>query len=407
MKYLKKRLFKIFKKFFSALFASSIVLTNSETCVISNPRNVVIENIKQKILEHKKILGTLNKERNENNKKLENQKLDQQKTIKNISEIESKINEINTLIVDSKNKIKINENKIINLEKEISNAIVILRKCLNLFYKAENPNLIEIILKSRNYGDFLDKANAATFVARKIEFIVDQINSNIEEISLKRTENEKLLAENKKRKELLTQKRSEWESESKKIKKNVKETKEEIDKKNALLEKTRSQMDELIRRLEEKENKRKTKKAVASVPVPGTEKSSVGKKIFWPLKKRFRLITSNFFDYKNRGNMHGAIDIAGKGIYGATVSAAAGGEVIESGYLDGYGLTVMIRGKYNRVFIYGHLSGVVVKKWDIVEDLQVIGFVGNTGFSTGPHLHFEMRENGRRVNPSDYLIENT
>ena len=72
---------------------------------------------------------------------------------------------------------------------------------------------------------------------------------------------------------------------------------------------------------------------------------------------------------------------------------------------EGYGLNVRITHKNGWYTIYAHLSSVVVKNGDDVKQGQLIGFTGNSGNSTGPHIHFELRINGVPTNPAQYLIE--
>lgn len=103
--------------------------------------------------------------------------------------------------------------------------------------------------------------------------------------------------------------------------------------------------------------------------------------------------------------MHTGLDIS-KG-HGAAVRAADGGEVLFVGWRGGYGKVVMInhgeRHGRNLVSLYGHLSSWSVSPGQSVSKGQVVGAVGSTGFSTGPHLHFEIREDGSPVNPLSYL----
>jgi murein DD-endopeptidase MepM/ murein hydrolase activator NlpD len=79
----------------------------------------------------------------------------------------------------------------------------------------------------------------------------------------------------------------------------------------------------------------------------------------------------------------------------------AAGQVLAAGWQGGYGKLVVIRHPNGYKTLYGHLSGFAkgVKRGAAVTQGQLIGYVGSTGISTGPHLHFEMRVNDRPVNP--------
>ena len=103
--------------------------------------------------------------------------------------------------------------------------------------------------------------------------------------------------------------------------------------------------------------------------------------------------------------MHTGVDFAGP--YGGGVHAADGGQIIFAGWRGGYGKVIIIdHGDHHGQSItslYGHLSGIAVGVGQTVRKGQVIGFEGSTGLSTGPHLHFEIREDGRPTNPLRYL----
>ena len=109
-----------------------------------------------------------------------------------------------------------------------------------------------------------------------------------------------------------------------------------------------------------------------------------------------------------KGKMHKGIDIAGSNIYGKNILAADGGRVIQTDQTDGpgywsYGKYLMIDHGNGFVTVYAHCSSVLVKTGDRVSQGQVIAKVGNTGRSTGPHLHFEIRYKGSTVNPTGYV----
>ena len=121
-----------------------------------------------------------------------------------------------------------------------------------------------------------------------------------------------------------------------------------------------------------------------------------GSGLIWPVRGT---VTS---EYGPRwGRMHTGIDIGAPN--GTPIRAAKGGEVIFSGSMSGYGNTVIIDHGGGFTTLYAHQSRIAAGDGASVSQGQVIGYVGSTGFSTGPHLHFEVRVNGAPVNPLAYL----
>lgn len=98
---------------------------------------------------------------------------------------------------------------------------------------------------------------------------------------------------------------------------------------------------------------------------------------------------------------HSGLDIGGD--YGLPIVAAASGTVIHSGWISGYGYTVIIDHGGGITTLYGHNSSLSVDVGDVVSQGQTIALCGSTGNSTGPHCHFEVRENGEPVSPYGYL----
>ncbi len=88
---------------------------------------------------------------------------------------------------------------------------------------------------------------------------------------------------------------------------------------------------------------------------------------------------------------------------GTAVSASSGGQVIRAGWGSGYGYCVYIQHPDGKVTRYGHLSKILVKTGQTVKQGEKIALSGNTGKSSGPHLHFEILVNGSQVNPLNYL----
>jgi murein DD-endopeptidase MepM/ murein hydrolase activator NlpD len=105
--------------------------------------------------------------------------------------------------------------------------------------------------------------------------------------------------------------------------------------------------------------------------------------------------------FNGRGAMHSGIDF--KGAMGSPIFAAADGRVSYAGWKSGYGKAVEITHGNGMLTRYAHLSRIDVKVGQLLEAGATLGGLGNTGRSTGPHLHFEVRINDRAINPRPFL----
>jgi murein DD-endopeptidase MepM/ murein hydrolase activator NlpD len=105
--------------------------------------------------------------------------------------------------------------------------------------------------------------------------------------------------------------------------------------------------------------------------------------------------------YNGRWAMHEGVDLAGQP--GLTVQAAAPGTVVAAGWKGGYGRIVEIEHGFGITTRYGHLKSVAVGEGEDVDHRAKLGKVGNTGRSTGPHVHYEVRVDGEPVDPMNFL----
>ena len=119
--------------------------------------------------------------------------------------------------------------------------------------------------------------------------------------------------------------------------------------------------------------------------------------LIWPTKGT---LTSSFG--KRNGRKHEGIDIAAP--KGTPIYSAADGEVVFSGWgPTGYGKMVIIKHQHHLTTVYAHNSKILIKKGVRVKQGQKISLMGSTGRSTGPHLHFEVRNDTEPKNPIKYL----
>jgi murein DD-endopeptidase MepM/ murein hydrolase activator NlpD len=122
----------------------------------------------------------------------------------------------------------------------------------------------------------------------------------------------------------------------------------------------------------------------------------------WPIEGP---VASSFGEredpFKGEGAFHSGIDIDAP--YGTPVRAAGDGDVMDESMGAGYGKQVVLDHGHDLLTVYGHLSGIAVVPGQHVIRGQVIGYVGQSGRATGPHLHYEVRVHNVPVNPHKYL----
>jgi murein DD-endopeptidase MepM/ murein hydrolase activator NlpD len=138
------------------------------------------------------------------------------------------------------------------------------------------------------------------------------------------------------------------------------------------------------------------------------EKGNSVQKMFLKAPVAFKYISSGFtiglryVEAFNVSTGHRAVDYAAT--YGTPIRAVGDGTVIFAAYNGAYGNMVKIRHNGTYVTNYGHMSKFAVKYGNKVKQGDIIGYIGSTGFSTGPHLHYEMEKNGVKINPLNEVL---
>lgn len=125
----------------------------------------------------------------------------------------------------------------------------------------------------------------------------------------------------------------------------------------------------------------------------------------WPVKGR---ITSGFgmrnHPFDKTAKFHRGLDIVPPGGRGTPIHAPANGTVLFTGWDGGYGLSLLVRHHGSVTTRYGHLKAIAVKVGQKVHRDDIIAYVGNSGRSTGPHLHYEVLVAGKPQNPKKFIL---
>lgn len=201
-------------------------------------------------------------------------------------------------------------------------------------------------------------------------------------------------------------------------KQQVEESQEELEKKKQELDEQMGQVSYEIQQLlkleqEYETNKQQIQKEMKELQAEidriyaanASSGAYVGGTFGWPVDNYYNI--SSYFGWRfNNTDYHTGIDISGANINTKPIRAANAGKVIfaKYDYIPGksYGKYMIIDHGGGYSTLYAHCSSINVKVGDVVTKGQVIGNVGSTGWSTGPHLHFEIRINGKAVNPLGY-----
>jgi murein DD-endopeptidase MepM/ murein hydrolase activator NlpD len=323
-----------------------------------------------------------------------------------ISSLQSEIDISNKYITSLEAEITACESDIDEINLDIKRKLKALKSSLKSIYIAGNATTAGIILGAETFDDLLDKSELVFTVSRTITELIDQLNTDFKTLEEQKTKLEVKRNNAEFEIGLLDRKREELQGfleESEVILSRLhgkeQQIQKEMDENDSELKRIEAQIKayyEAQRRMAEEARRAKGQ---------NSEKIVHKGAYVWPVPG-FYSVSSDFYDTQDRNRMHGAIDIAGPKIYGARVVAAGDGSIAmcsEGSWGGGYGTYAMIDHGGGCLTLYGHMSGLAIKCGDAVKKGQVIGYVGNTGFSTGPHLHFEIRIDGIKVNPMKYF----
>lgn len=294
--------------------------------------------------------------------------------------------QINTLNGQIKNK----EKNIEDANNKMEEEEILLQKRIRAMYENGEVTYIKLLMDSSSFSDFIKRCELADRMVEADRELFNELEELKTQIAdeVKALEEDKVVVEAAKRQEAdnkakLATSRSAKDSRVKLLEKDVKELQKQLDRELEESQAIERQLREL---------------SGTSTVVSKNEKfiwpAAYSKSITCKYGPRIHPIT------KKKSN-HTGIDI--RASMGSNIYATASGKVVTAGWNTAYGNMIIIDHGNGITSLYGHASKLVVKVGDTVNQGDIIMKAGSTGYSTGPHLHFEVRKNGTPQDPKNYL----
>jgi len=295
---------------------------------------------------------------------------------------------IQTKLSATEQQIKVNMVILATAEKRLSVQNLILNKRIRDIYQNGQLSYLDVLLGANDFSDF----------TTRVDILQRVINKDME-----------LVLKVKAERELILQTKDQLDREQA----SILELKQAAEEKKNIIEVNKKQKERVLARAvndrdtsekayqELVETSRRVEQMIRNSQNSGPSGSTGA--MMWPTETRY--ITSPFgwrtHPIFGTQRFHSGLDIGAD--YGEAVVAADGGVVISAGWLGGYGKAVIIDHGNSISTLYGHNSELFVSEGQRVRKGEIIARVGSTGDSTGPHLHFEVRQNGSPVSPMNYL----
>ena len=345
-------------------------------------------------------LDALKKQKNEISKKLTAAKNNKAEAVKYKSYIDQQMNivyeevtTINELISSLDSKVKDKEAEIKAAKTERNKQLENFKQVMLLTYEGGNASYIEMVLSAENFYDFLTRVERVSSLMDYCNTVMEEMKTLENKLNIAKEDLETSLNAQLEYKEELILREAELETLQvenetylKNLEKDISGYQSTYNSYAAEEKKIDAEIEKYLKELQEKENS-----------------AYVGGEFIWPVPRSWSRISSPYGwrTLNGKREHHNGIDIPAS--KGTKIYASNGGKVITATWHYSYGNYVIIDHGGGKATLYAHASKLNCKVGDKVKQGDVIAYVGTTGHSTGNHLHFEVRINGAKQNPLNYV----
>jgi murein DD-endopeptidase MepM/ murein hydrolase activator NlpD len=374
------------RKWLAGLFALTLTLT------LLPPAPALADEVnekKEEIKERDKEIQRLEKERKETEKDL-------QSTFVDLNERKKELTELNQEIYKTEQALKKSEKELEETEKQLEAHQRLFKERVKTLYQQGEMFYFESLMGSRNLNEFLSRLEFVRQVAKRDQVLIAGYERDREILDEKKKTFEELLAERKEKNEQAQKLYNDLMDEYQQYEKELTTLSKEQENLEEINEEERKKVRDLIRKQQQERERAEKEKAAANYE---------GGKFLWPVKgaKLTSPYGMRYHPVRKVNTMHTGIDLAAP--LGTPIRAVADGRVIDSRPANGYGYIIIIDHGGGISTLYAHMypQSVKVSVGQSVSRGAPIAEVGNNGWSTGPHLHFEVLKNGNHTDPMPYF----
>lgn len=317
--------------------------------------------------------------------------------------VDQQINELNEEadllegVVDNlKDELKVSEKRLEEAEDSLEENTEHAKKRIRAMYELGDTSYLSIILSSASLHDFITRVELVKQMAAYDRQVIDTLTAT------KNTIEEETKA--------IKVKKEKQQNALNSLESNVNSLKKKQSQSDSLIESFNKKTQANLAAIEKAEAAEKELQAeIRAALANSSNETFVGGAYQWPVNGYYSITdTFGMRTHPTTGvyKMHTGVDIAGSGIRNKPILAANSGTVLKAGWHTAYGNYVVIDHGGGCSTLYGHANRLNVSAGQKVTRGDVIAYVGSTGYSTGPHLHFEIYENGEYKNPLSFFNYN-
>ncbi len=376
---------------FVTIIFSIFPYVHAENEDTSNSINTAVENLQNEKNEIQEQIDQANEELEEVQDELTENLQQVQKLDERISESEQELNDLNTQITELQNSIDEVEANLAKAEESYNSQKTLLENYLVAVQESSDIEYLDVLLSSKSISEFLSSYFLISEIASYEIELLDDMQEKKNEIQTSKEQLEQ------KKEELATIKASQLKTAA--VLENIKTVRENfISKLSDEEQEIQAQIDEYNTRFDE------INQEILALALGSIASEYIGGELAWPVPGYTR-ITSEYgmrtHPITGVYKLHTGVDISAP--TGATFIAANDGVVTKATYNSAYGNMVIIDHGGGVSTLYAHGSEILVEEGQTVERGDEVLLVGSTGYSTGPHAHFEVRLNGVTTDPLPYI----